>query len=161
MKSIKPEEIHTLKGAIKFAYENGPHRLEAVAEELGLSVGLLRNWGNEDVEDKYPNGKHLVPFMRATQSIVPLQFMARQLGAVCCKLPDVSARPLKEIQAGLLDTVKEVGEAIGAYEEARWGQGEAGKRITANEKAKLALAVEEAVIAVLMVQRVVESLKAD
>lgn len=150
-----------MKGAMQSALSAAPVKVSAIAEELGLAPSTLYNYCNEHIPEQQLTLRLFVPFCRATGSIEPLQFMARQLGAVCCRLPEVSGAPLKDIERGMLDAVKEVGEAIGAYEAATDMSGEHGKRVTANEKNRLALAVEEVLIAVLKVQKKVESLKAE
>ena len=158
MKIRKDEQVSTLKGSMQNALGEAPVKAAAIAEELGLASSTLYNYCNEHIQEQQLPLRLFIPFCRATGSIEPVQFMARQLGVVVYRAPDVSSIHLKDIAHALLSAVTKVGEAITAYEGAG---GENGEKITALEKSRLSLAVEKAVIAVLMVQKKVEGLKVE
>lgn len=113
-------EPRTLVEAIYCLVHHSDLSLPEIAEAIGKRPGYLSDAANPDLETVNFQAACLVPAMRATANLIPLQFMARQLGCVVIALPP-AAEDAADIRQRFMGVVKELGDVSAEIERALSG----------------------------------------
>lgn len=119
-RSGQPCEPRTLVEAIYCLVHHSDLSLPEIAEAIGKRPGYLSDAANPDLETVNFQAACLVPAMRATHNLIPLQFMARVLGCVVIQLPPASTDSA-DVRQRFMGVVKELGDVSAEIERALAG----------------------------------------
>lgn len=98
----------TLAAALDHTARRSTRSAEQIAAAMGRKVHWLTRATNPDCDELHFPALELESFMRAAESILPLQVLARELGCAVVALPEVATAD--DIHAAFLRAVSELGE---------------------------------------------------
>ncbi|MBI9110016.1 phage regulatory CII family protein [Maridesulfovibrio ferrireducens] len=108
---------------------------QGVAERIGKKYRVLLGELNSESENFKLGADLLIPLMSACKDDAPLHYIAKSMGGVYVKLPEVAS-----CDRNIIKVVKEFGEFIAAY-----GDGISDGNLSSDEKAKISKEGHEAI----------------
>lgn len=101
-------DIHTLDEALARALHDSGRRTETVAGEIGVRRAYLSDALNPDRDEMQFQARLLITFCRSTASMLPIAWLADQLGYVL--VPREQATQSRDIAIETLDVADEAGQ---------------------------------------------------
>lgn len=101
-------DIRTLAEALGRALHDSGRTTEAVAEEMGVRRAYLADALNPERDEAQFQARRLVAFCRATHSLLPLEWLADQVG--CVLISRAQATQSRDIAIETLDVADEAGQ---------------------------------------------------
>ncbi len=116
-------EPQTLVEALYCACHHSDLPLTSIAEIIGQRQGYLSDAVNPDRDEVQFQARLIAPLIRATDNYAPLQFLARQVGAVIVRLPAGDAGSV-DLRQRFMKAASELGDVSREVERALSGDNE-------------------------------------
>ena len=82
-----PCEPRNLAESLYCAVHHSAIDARTIAERIGVRVGYLLDAANPDRDDMQFQSRHLIPLMTVTGNLLPLRFLAHQMGCLVVAMP--------------------------------------------------------------------------
>lgn len=103
-------EPRNLAEAVYCAVHHSAIDARTIAERIGVRVGYLLDAANPDRDDMQFQSRHLIPLMTVTGNLLPLKFMAAQMGCLIVPMPSAEATD-ESVYEAFTKSVESIGDA--------------------------------------------------
>lgn len=138
-RSGHPCEPRSLGEAIYCSTFHSEAEARTIAERMGVRYSYLADAANPDRDGQQFQARLLVPLMHATGNLAPLAWLARAMGGVFVRTPDVAVEH-DDVRRAFLAATREIGEDAGDIERAL-----ADGVITGEEARQLEVQIDETI----------------